>query len=164
MAAEREPSFEVFFEAERDRLYGSLCLLTGDTHDAEEIAQDAFLALWQRWRFVRTGAIGDPVGYLYRTAMNQFRTRLRRRRLAIRRSAAPTESPDEWARASASRTVLGALASLAPRQRAAIVLMELLDYSSEEAGRVLGVRAGTVRALAHQGRTALRRAMEDPDE
>jgi RNA polymerase sigma-70 factor (ECF subfamily) len=48
------------------------------------------------------------------------------------------------------------LLGLTPRQRAALVLVDLLGYPSEQAGSILGVRASTVRALAAQGRRALR--------
>jgi len=53
--------------------------------------------------------------------------------------------------------VVAALAQLTPRQRAALVLTDVLDYSSEEAGRALGVSAGTVRGLASRARENLRR-------
>ena len=65
--------------------------------------------------------------------------------------------------ADARETVRRALASLTPRQRAAIVMTELLGFSSSEAGKVLGIRPGTVRALATQGRAAFRDLLEDPD-
>jgi DNA-directed RNA polymerase specialized sigma24 family protein len=48
------------------------------------------------------------------------------------------------------------LLQLAPRQRAALVLLDLYGYGSEEAARIMGVRPSTVRALATQGRSALR--------
>src|SRR5438094_10176594 len=75
-------SFEEFFHAERDGLFGALVLITGNRHEAEEIAQDAFLALWERWG--RVSELEDPTGYLYRTAMNGFRKRRRRAALAVR--------------------------------------------------------------------------------
>lgn len=55
-------------------------------------------------------------------------------------------------RADVRRLLLG----LTPRQRAALLLVDLLGYPSEQAGSILGVRASTVRALATQGRQALR--------
>ena len=155
--ADTEGSFEAFFEAHRDRLFGSMVLLTGDRHEAEELTQDAFVAVWERWGRIRT--MDEPVGYLYRTAMNRFRKRLRRRSVALRRTPWRSEPADELARVDARHTMTAALATLPPRQRAAVVLTELFDLPSEEAGRVLGVRAGTVRALAHQGRAALRAAI-----
>jgi DNA-directed RNA polymerase specialized sigma24 family protein len=60
--------------------------------------------------------------------------------------------------------VLDALRHLSRRQRSALVLTELLDLTSEEAGAILGVRAVTVRALASQGRAALRRALGEAGE
>jgi RNA polymerase sigma factor (sigma-70 family) len=154
-AAGRDPSFEAFYERERDRVFGALCLVTGSRHDAEELTQDAFLALWERWQRVR--ALDDPTGYLYRTAMNGFRKRLRRAALARRlapRLWRAREGGDEL-----RSEVMDALGALPPRQRAAVVLTELLGYGSEEAGRLLGVKAVTVRVLASQGRAVLRREL-----
>jgi DNA-directed RNA polymerase specialized sigma24 family protein len=48
------------------------------------------------------------------------------------------------------------LLSLAPRQRAALVLLDMYGYGSEEAARIMGIRPSTVRALATQGRAVLR--------
>ena len=53
---------------------------------------------------------------------------------------------------------------LTPRQRMALVLRDLLGLSSKEAGQVLGVTSGTVRALASHGRVALKLQMEDDDD
>jgi cytochrome c oxidase subunit 2 len=55
------------------------------------------------------------------------------------------------------------LAALTERQRAAIVVTELLGYSSEEAGAMLGIRPGTVRTLTSQARAALREQKEAED-
>jgi RNA polymerase sigma-70 factor (ECF subfamily) len=57
-----ERSFEEFFSSEHARLFGALCLVTGDRHEAEEIMQDAFLRLWERWG--RVSGLDDPSGYL----------------------------------------------------------------------------------------------------
>ncbi|MET1012184.1 MAG: sigma factor-like helix-turn-helix DNA-binding protein, partial [Actinomycetota bacterium] len=48
-----------------------------------------------------------------------------------------------------------------PHQRAALVLIGYLGYSSEEAAQVLGVRASTVRALATKGRATARATVEE---
>ena len=148
-------SFEAFFEAEARTLFRRLCAVTGNSAEAEEIMQDAFLALWERWD--RMDAVRDPTAYLYRTAMNVFRKRNRRAALALRRAlSAPTE-PAPFAEIDEQQDVVAALAELTPRQRAALVLTDVMDYSSEEAGRALGVSAGTVRGLASRGRATLRR-------
>ena len=55
------------------------------------------------------------------------------------------------------------LLRLTPRQRAALLLVDLLGCPSEQAARVLCVRPSTVRALATQGRRAIRATERDRD-
>jgi RNA polymerase sigma-70 factor (ECF subfamily) len=158
---EASRSFEAFYDAEGRTLFRRLWLVTGNRAEAEELMQDAFLRVWERWE--RVGAMDDPVGYLYRTAMNLFHKRYRRAVLAIRRSVGLTPSRDEFADADDRDTVRRVLSTLPPRQRAALVLTEMLGFSPEEAGRALGVQASTVRSLSRQGRASFRRAMEVDD-
>jgi RNA polymerase sigma-70 factor, ECF subfamily len=155
-------AFDAFFEAQRDGLFGALVLITGDRYEAEEVAQDAFLAIWERWD--RVGAMDNPTGYLYRTAMNVFRRRRRRAALALRRAVGLVHAEDAFAAADARQVVARALAGLTRRQRAALVLTELLGFTSEEAGRALRVKPVTVRVLASQGRAAMKQNMERGDE
>src|SRR5689334_19139757 len=75
--------FESFYEIESARLFGALCLICGNRHDAEELMQEAFLKVWERWDVVQ--GLASPTGYLYRTAMNAFRMRRRRMAVAARR-------------------------------------------------------------------------------
>ena len=152
-------SFEAFFQAEARTLFRRLCAVTGNSAEAEEIMQDAFLALWERWD--RVDEIQDPTGYLYRTAMNVFRKRSRRAALALRRTISLAADPSPFSEIDEQQDAVAALAELTPRQRAALVLTDVMDYSSEEAGRALGVTAGTVRGLASRAREALRRQMGD---
>ena len=147
-------SFEIFFAAEAPKLFRRLCVVTGNAAEAEEIMQDAFLALWERWD--RMDELQDPTGYLYRTAMNVFRKRIRRASLALRRALSPAPDPVPFEEVDERQDVVAALAELSPRQRAALVLTDVMDYTSEEAGRALGVTAGTVRGLASRARENLR--------
>jgi RNA polymerase sigma-70 factor (ECF subfamily) len=154
-------SFEDFFEAESPALFRRLCLITGNRHEAEEVMQDAFLNMFERWD--RVGHMEDPTGYLYRTAFNVFKRRSRRAAMALRRTLGVRENVDVFAAADARFMVEEGLSELSPRQRAAIVLTDLLGFSSEAAGRALGVRPVTVRALASQGRAVMRRTLERED-
>ena len=149
-------SFELFYRSERDGLFASLCLITRDQYEAEELMHDAFLKVWERWGRVRE--MERPAGYLYRTAINAFRTRYRRTMIAQRVLGWSSER-DPLDDVEGRDRVDRALAALTVRQREAIILTELLDYTSEEAGRLLGVCPGTVRGLAHHGRVALRKSM-----
>ena len=152
-----ERSFEEFFEAEHRDLYGALRLLARDGHEAEELMQDAFLKLLERWDRVR--ALDDPTGYLYRTALNLFRSRRRRVRVALARVLRPAPARDEMAEVESRDVVVQALAPLTPGQRAAVVLTDVLGLTSEEAGEALHIKASTVRVLAARGRAALRQDM-----
>ena len=155
-------SFELFYEAESRTLFRRLWLVTGNRAEAEEIMQDAFLKLWEHWD--RTQDVDDPTAYLYRTAMNVFRRRYQRAMMAAKRALGVGPAVDEFAIADDRHIVRKALAQLSPRQRAALVLTEMLGFSTQETARGLGVRAATVRALAFQGRAALKKAMESLDE
>jgi RNA polymerase sigma-70 factor (ECF subfamily) len=147
------PTFEALFAAERDRLFASLWLITRDRHEAEDVAQDAFVKVWERWE--RRGAPEDPTAYLFRTAMNILRNRRRRAAIALRHASSRKESADELGAVEAREVVMRAFGALTPSQRAALVLMDLLDMSSTEAAAALGVRPSTVRVLAARGRATL---------
>jgi RNA polymerase sigma-70 factor (ECF subfamily) len=157
-----QASFEAFFEAEDARLLRALYLVTGNMQEAEEVAQDAFLAAWERWDRVRV--MEEPTGYLFRAAMNRLRSLRRRAARAARRAIGRAESGDPFAEVDQRDALARALAALPARQRAAIVLTELLGYGSEQAGLILGVKDVTIRSLASQARAALRRSLEDSDE
>jgi RNA polymerase sigma-70 factor (ECF subfamily) len=151
-------AFEDFFESNRRAVFGAMCLVTGNRSEAEEITQDAFLKVWERWDRIAT--LDDPTAYLFRVAMNQFRNRLRRAGVAARKALTPPATDDLEAVEDRDEAVRW-LRPLPPRQRAAIVLTIYLDYSSSEAARLLGIRASTVRALAAQGRAGVRHALEE---
>ena len=146
-------TFEALFAKERDRLFTSLWLITRDRHEAEEVAQDAFVKVWERWE--RRGAPDDPTAYPFRTAMNIQRNRRRRAAVALRHTPSRQESADELGAVEARDVVMRALGALTPSQRAALVLMDLLDMTSTEAAAALGVRPSTVRVLAARGRATL---------
>ncbi len=158
--AEEPRSFEVFFASEHARLFGALCLVTGDRSEAEEIMQDAFLRLWERWEHV--AEVDDPSAYLFRTAMNVFRNRYRRATLALRKTISVGPTEDALATVEDRDVVVRALRDLTPDQRAAVVLTGYVGLTSEEAGKVLGMRAGTVRTLATRARAAIREKAGDP--
>jgi RNA polymerase sigma-70 factor (ECF subfamily) len=153
-------SFEEFVEAEHVRLYRALFLITGARHETEELMQDAFLRVWERWE--RVGTMDDPTGYLFRTAMNLWRNRLRRAGLALRTAVTFAPSEDPFVAVEDQDAVFRALRKLTSNQRAALVTTSLFGYSSEEAGALLGMSAATVRMHASRGRAALKQLMGEP--
>jgi RNA polymerase sigma-70 factor, ECF subfamily len=154
-------AFEDFFLDERARLFRALLLVTQDAAEAEDLMQEAFVRVWERWD--RVEGVESPVGYLFRTAMNLHRSALRRALIAAKRSLRPSEGRDPFDQVASHDEAVRALAVLTPRQRAAVVVTELLGFSSEEAGTILGIRPGTVRALMSQARAALLTSKESED-
>jgi RNA polymerase sigma-70 factor (ECF subfamily) len=160
-AASRDAgTFEDFFNAEQLRLLRAVFLITTDRAEAEDVTQEAFLKVLERWDRVRR--MEKQIGYLYRTALNIARSRARRVARALRRSGALSQ-PDQLAMTEDREAVIQTLKMLTPRQRIALVLTELLDYDTEEAAQVMRVKAGTVRSLASRARASLREQWEDLD-
>lgn len=157
-ATSTEEAFETFFDAERVRLLGALIVMTGNRAEAEELLQDAFLKVWERWE--RVAAMENPAGYLYRTALNLYRRRLRRASVAMRRAFNILPNIDELAGVEIRDEAVRLLGRLTPRERAAIVITAYLGYSSEEAARLMGINANTVRVLTGRARATLRAAKE----
>jgi RNA polymerase sigma-70 factor (ECF subfamily) len=158
---ESAPSFQEFYEDSFRRLFTALCLITGDRHEAEEITQDAFVRVFERWE--RVGTLDDPTGYTFRVSMNLFRSRYRRAVLAVRRELllAPSAS-DDLAAVETRDEIVRLLQRLDRRERAAVVLTSILDYSAEEAGRMLGIRASSVRSLTTRARARMKHEVVDP--
>jgi RNA polymerase sigma-70 factor, ECF subfamily len=157
-AASTAEAFETFFDAERVRLLGALIVMTGNRAEAEELLQDAFLKVWERW--YRVAAMENPSGYLYRTALNLHRRRLRRASVAMRRAFNILPNTDELAGVEVRDEAVRLLGKLTPRERAAIVITAYLGYSSEEAARLMGINANTIRVLTGRARATLRAAEE----
>jgi RNA polymerase sigma-70 factor (ECF subfamily) len=125
--------------------------LSGNQAAAEDLAQDAFLAVHQRW-----GSIDDPGAYIRRTVANLASSRFRRlgresnalARLRGRRPEFSELAPEDaefWR----------AVASLPPRQRAVVALFYVDDRSVAEIAETLHLAPGTVKSTLHDARAAL---------
>jgi len=155
-------SFEEFFLAQHERLFQALYLLTGDRYEADDLAQEALLRAYERWD--RVGAMDAPDGYVFRTALNLHRSRLRTLVVRARRIFAAIPAEDVSGPVAASQDVRKALAQLPRGQMEALILVEWLGLGSDEAGRVLGIDASSVRGRLHRGRASLRQLLGDGDE
>jgi RNA polymerase sigma-70 factor (ECF subfamily) len=153
---EHPVSFELFFAEQQVRLLRASFVLTGSPQEAEELTQEAFLSVWERWD--RVTVMTDPIGYLYRTALNRHRSKRRMLQRAAKRLVGAANDADAFAAADERDAM--ALAHLSPRQRAAIVLTSMLGFGTEEAARILDVRPATVRSLTSQGRAAMREVLD----
>jgi RNA polymerase sigma factor (sigma-70 family) len=149
--------FEAFFEAVYPPLSRALFLLTNDAAEAEDLAQEALARAFERWERVRR--MDSPQGYVYRTALNLNRNRLRHLRMRARRAlhvGAGVHPAEPEGVAESRDEVRRALAALSVEQRDALILVDWLGLDAEEAGRVLRIEAASVRGRLHRARTTLR--------
>jgi RNA polymerase sigma-70 factor (ECF subfamily) len=148
-------TFEELFRAEYASVVRALVIVAGNKGAAEELAQEAFARTYERWDRVRD--MRSPAGYVYRSALNAHRSRLRRVATALRHRRAEVLRTNLAAEdATLQAQVKEMLASLPPAQREALMLVEWLGYTAEEAAKVLGIRPSSVRGRLHRARTALR--------
>lgn len=154
-------AFADFFHAEHERLFQALYLLTGDRFEADDLAQEALLHAYERWD--RVARMDSPAGYVYRTALNLNRSRLRALVVRARRVFAEVPGEDLSAAVAASHDIRRALVKLPRGQREALILVEWLGLGSDEAGRVLGIDAASVRGRLHRARATLRELLGGSD-
>ena len=166
---ERAAELEALFRAQRQRLWALAYRLTASVEDAEDVVQEAFARL-----LAQPPARGRDAGpWLVRVATNLGIDALRRRRrrryagpwlpapLAQDESDAfgPLAGADPEARyglaESATYAFLVALEVLSPRQRAVLLLRDVLGYSARETADALGASEGGVRVLHLRARRAL---------
>ncbi len=150
---------ESFVEAIRPRLVGSLTLYCGDRQAAEDLAQEALVRAWMKWR--KVVRMNSPEAWTYRTAFNLATSWGRRgqaERRAVGRLADRAASTVSAAAADPTDViaVADAVVSLASRQRTAIICRYYLGLGVDEAADAMGCRPGTVKALTSQGISRLR--------
>jgi RNA polymerase sigma factor (sigma-70 family) len=135
----------------------------GDQPTAEDVVQDAFLALYRRWPTLK-----DPdraLAYARASVLNGCRMvhRANSRHDGISLSAPDdTESAEETALiGEAGREVLTALRRLPARQREAVLLRYYLDMTEDQAAQAMRVSRGTVKSATSRGLAALGRLLKE---
>ena len=125
-------------------------LVTGSAALGEEVAQDAFLGLQQRW-----GSVEQPDAYVRSAVLNRARSAGRRAQRE-RPGEVPEHGRDLTPEADA---VWDVLRRLPQRQRAAVVLRFYADLPDDEIAALLGCRPATVRSLIHRALARLEGAL-----
>ena len=144
--------FTDFYQAHFHRLAVQLYAYLGDHAEAQDLTQEAFCRVLERWD--RISGYDDPSGWVRRVAWNLATSRLRRMSTAVRHLArqpvehVPGPEPDRVA-------LVRALATLPASQRRAIVLHHLAHLSTREIAEQVGVAEGTVRSWLSRGRATL---------
>jgi len=149
------------FDVHHDRLYRLARRLSQNREEAQDLVQDTFLRAGRSRDGVPKGASAEEA-WLVRVLVNLCRDRWRRMKVRVR---ANTRCPTPAAGANPEGTyidrlaVQAALARLAPRRRAIVVLHEIDGLEVPSIGRLLGVSAVTVRWHLSRARTELGRAL-----
>jgi RNA polymerase sigma-70 factor (sigma-E family) len=142
-------------------------LLLHDQSAAEDVVQDAFVAMHGSWRRLRD--TDKALAYLRQAVVNRSRSRLRHLKVADRKAPAllPAEavgalpSAEQGALAALDRErVFHALRSLPQRQREVMVLRYYVDLSEAQIAEAMGISTGAVKSHASRGMVALRQRLE----
>ncbi|MEH1099449.1 SigE family RNA polymerase sigma factor [Micromonospora sp. CPCC 205561] len=151
-AAASPVDFADFYRAHFHRLAVQLYAYLGDHAEAQDLTQEAFCRVLERWNRIST--YDDPSAWVRRVAWNLATSRLRRVRTTVRHLArqreehVPGPEPD---RVALSR----ALAGLPTSQRRAVVLHHLAHLSIAEIADQMDAPEGTVRSWLSRGRATL---------
>lgn len=158
MAHEAGSEFESFVAEQLPRLRALARLLTGNHPDAEDLVHDALIRVGLKWRSVDKN--GNPGAYvrttLVRLNLNRVRRRALERRLLRLQRAMPVASAGPTSSVELPDWLEGALETLTPNQRAAVVLRFLEDLMFDEIALIIGCSAGTVRSHVSRGVAQLR--------
>ena len=142
--------FDVFYRAEYAPMVRLARGLVDTSECAEEIAQEAFAKVFERWDRLDT-----PGGYLRTAVVNGARSELRKREV---RRRVGLDRPQQ---VSAERDYLSdALDRLPPKRKTALVLRFYAELSEREIAETMGIRPGTVKSLVSRGLAELREVIE----
>ncbi|SPB18877.1 RNA polymerase sigma factor [Caballeronia novacaledonica] len=140
--------------------------MLGDRDEADDVAQEAFLRIWNiapKWR--RGEARFDT--WLHRVTLNLCYDRLRRHRETTLSDDLPEQAdraplPDERIEAThANERIAAALAKLPARQREALVLQYYQELPNAEAAALMGISTEALESLLARARRNLRAALAD---
>ncbi len=142
--------FDEFYRVEYAPMVRLARGLVDTSESAEEIAQDAFAKVFERW-----DRLDVPGGYLRTAVVNGARSELRKREVRRRvglghpRPVAPERD-----------YLVDALNQLPLKRKTALVLRFYAGLSEREIAETMGVRPGTVKSLVSRGLAELREVIE----
>jgi RNA polymerase sigma-70 factor (sigma-E family) len=137
-------------------------MLVRDTPTAEEVVQDAFIAMHEAWERLRDTE--RALAYMRQAVVNRSRSVLRHRMVVEKNQQKPPPdmpSAEHGALTLLERSaVITALRGLPARQREAIVLRYYADLSEAEIAAAMRISRGAVKSHTSRGMAALRAALE----
>lgn len=162
-------AFDEIVEAHSDFVYNVAYKMMGNPHDAEEVAQEAFISAFRA--FERFRGESRVTTWLYRITVNAALMRLRREKRArslrwVGMENLDVPSWDDSPEPSAMISEMGAkiqegIAMLQPELRAAVVLRDVAGLSSREAAEALDITVPSLKSRLHRARVLLRQHLAE---
>jgi RNA polymerase sigma-70 factor, ECF subfamily len=160
--------------AHQDLVYSTAVRITGNSAQAEDIAQEVFIKAWPSFEELRTSpTVGGWLRTVARNLSLNYATRYRRRwrlfsemgsadaedEFDFQDSLAAPEEPDQASGAQRSAVIEAALSELPDHQRLPLVLYHFEEMPYEEIAARLKVSLAKVKVDIHRGRAALAKAL-----
>ena len=146
--------FDTFYRTHQAQAVRWAVALVGSRAVAEELAQDSLEAVRPR-----LDRLDNPTGYLRRTVVRRCASWHRWHSRDVRRVARATAG-QPLAYTQPTDDMLGALAALPYKQRAAVTLRYWADWTDEQIAEALDCAPATVRVLLHRGIATLKKEIE----
>ncbi len=148
----RPVDWEALVTENENRLYRAALAILGDSHEAEDAVQDAFLRYLEK----APAELESPNAWLMRVLVNGCKSRLRLkwRQVGPIPETLPAPSPEE-------REELEELWQLSPEERACIHLFYYEGYGTAEIAAMTGAAPGTVRSRLSRAREHLKKLLAD---
>ena len=138
--------FNDFYSANVEQLVRSIKRVVDLQTVAEEIAQESFSKVWQRW-----DDLNEPANYLYRVAFNKANDELRKRQ--THRS---NEHLLDLTSEQETIYLSDVLSTLNEQRRTAIYHKFYSGYTNTEVGELMDIPVGTVKSMIHRGLSEMR--------
>ena len=150
-------AFERFVAEHGDRLLHAAYGLCGDWQHAEDLVQQALVALARRWSDVSSNQLGYAYRCLVRANIDRWRVLRHRPEVLLEPRVLSVRDPtDDPSQLDDHLVVLAVLRTLPQRQRAIVVLRYLHDMSELDTAAALGISVGAVKSGAARGLATLR--------
>lgn len=152
--ARRPASFEEFVVATGDRMLRTAVLLTGDRHAAEDLVQSAYAQAFARWRLVRRAQ--SPTAYTRTILTRIFLADRQRRRVAELPLLTETDPAARESDVALRLSLVEALATLPPLDRAVLVLRYFHDLPVAQVAAQVDLTETACRTRASRALSRLR--------
>lgn len=157
LTAPSRDDFDAFYVGEFPRLTALAAALAGGAV-ADDVAQEAMLVAYRRWRHVRE--LDRPELWVRRICSNLAVSQFRRRMIELRAmTRLATRSEPAFELGDTGRALWEAIALLPPRQRQVAALRFVYDMPVADIAEILGLSEGTVKVHLQRARAAVARSL-----